>query len=203
MFIYICTMRLRDEQKEQLVRTKALELLVEEGFNGFSMHKLAKAANVSPATLYIYFQNKEDLIMQLGIEVGQKIHEVTFEDFNFEESFEDGLWKQWKNRTKYVLENPIAAAFIEQFRNSPYKKKLEPAYFQVFRNNMKKFVENAIQKGELVALPREVFWTLAFAPLYQLIHFAQDGHNMAGEPFVLTEEIMRTTFNQVIKSLKP
>jgi AcrR family transcriptional regulator len=41
-------MRLRDEQKEQLVRTKALELLVEEGFNGFSMHKLAKAANVSP-----------------------------------------------------------------------------------------------------------------------------------------------------------
>jgi hypothetical protein len=35
-------MRLRDEQKEQLVRTKALELLVEEGFNGFSMHKLPK-----------------------------------------------------------------------------------------------------------------------------------------------------------------
>jgi AcrR family transcriptional regulator len=73
-------MRLRDEQKELLVRTKALELLVEEGFNGFSMHKLAKAANVSPATLYIYFQNKEDLIVQLGIEVGQKIQEVTFED---------------------------------------------------------------------------------------------------------------------------
>ena len=61
MFIYICTMRLRDEQKELLVRTKALELLVAEGFNGFSMHKLAKAANVSPATLYIYFQNKEDV----------------------------------------------------------------------------------------------------------------------------------------------
>ena len=120
MFIYICSMRLRDEQKELLVRTKALELLVAEGFNGFSMHKLAKAANVSPATLYIYFQNKEDLIMQLGIEVGQKIQEVTFEDFDFEESFEAGLWKQMKNRAKNVLENPIAAAFIEKIRNSRF-----------------------------------------------------------------------------------
>lgn len=203
MFIYICTMRLRDEQKEQLVRTKALELLVEEGFNGFSMHKLAKAANVSPATLYIYFQNKEDLIVQLGIEVGLKIHVVTFEGFDYEASFEDGLWMQWKNRAKYVLENPISAAFIEQFRNSPYKKKLGDEYFQEFRNNMTKFLKRAIEKGELIPLPKEVFWTLAFAPLYQLIHFAQDGYNMAGEPFVLTEEIMRMTFNQVIKSLKP
>lgn len=203
MFIYICTMRLRDEQKELLVRTKALELLVAEGFNGFSMHKLAKAANVSPATLYIYFQNKEDLIMQLGIEVGQKIQEVTFEDFDFEESFEAGLWKQWKNRAKYVLENPISAAFIEQFRNSPYKKKLGEEYFQEFRNNMTKFLKSAIKKGELIPLPKEVFWTLAFAPLYQLIHFAQDGHNMAGEPFELTEDVMYLTFKQVIKSLQP
>jgi hypothetical protein len=68
---------------------------------------------------------------------------------------------------------------------------------------MTKFLKRAIEKGELIPLPKEVFWTLAFAPLYQLIHFAQDGHNMAGEPFVLTEEIMRMTFNQVIKSLKP
>jgi predicted solute-binding protein len=57
--------------------------------------------------LYIYFQNKEDLIVQLGIEVGLKIHVVTFEGFDYEASFEDGLWMQWKNRAKYVLENPI------------------------------------------------------------------------------------------------
>ena len=42
-------------------------MFVKGGFNGFSMQKLAKAANVSPATIYIYFKDKEDLIQQLYI----------------------------------------------------------------------------------------------------------------------------------------
>ena len=65
-------MRTRDENKEQSVRQKALELLVNQGFEGFSMQKLAKAAKVSPATLYIYYKDKEDLITSIGIEVGKK-----------------------------------------------------------------------------------------------------------------------------------
>ena len=50
-------MRTRDENKEQLVRQKALELIVNQGLEGFSMQKLAKAAAVSPATLYIYYKD--------------------------------------------------------------------------------------------------------------------------------------------------
>jgi TetR/AcrR family transcriptional regulator, multidrug resistance operon repressor len=54
-FIFAPTeMRTRDEQKEITIREKALEMIVEQGFDGFSMQKLAKAAKVSPGTLYIY-----------------------------------------------------------------------------------------------------------------------------------------------------
>ena len=61
-------MRLRDEAKEQSIREKALEMIVKEGFDGLSMQKLAKAAGVSPATIYIYFKDREDLILQLYYE---------------------------------------------------------------------------------------------------------------------------------------
>jgi len=46
-------MRIRDEQKEKAIREKALKMIVKDGIEGFSMQKLAKAANVSPGTLYI------------------------------------------------------------------------------------------------------------------------------------------------------
>ena len=51
-------MRTRDEKKEHAIRRRALEIIVERGFDGFSMQKLAKAAGVSPATLYIYFKDR-------------------------------------------------------------------------------------------------------------------------------------------------
>ncbi|MGZ4091209.1 MAG: TetR/AcrR family transcriptional regulator, partial [Bacteroidia bacterium] len=58
-------MRIRDEKKEEAIREKALELIVHEGFDGLSMHKLAKAAGVSPATIYIYYKNREHLLNML------------------------------------------------------------------------------------------------------------------------------------------
>ena len=57
-------MRTRDENKEAAIRTKALEMIVKVGLDGLSMQKLAKSANVSPATIYIYFKDREDLILK-------------------------------------------------------------------------------------------------------------------------------------------
>ncbi len=58
MFIYICQMRTRDEAKETAIRKKAMALIVQEGFDGLSMHKLARAAGVSVATIYIYYKDR-------------------------------------------------------------------------------------------------------------------------------------------------
>jgi len=49
-------MRTRDEAKEHAIRDKAIEMIVKVGFDGLSMQKLAKAAHVSPATIYLYFK---------------------------------------------------------------------------------------------------------------------------------------------------
>ncbi len=96
-------MRLRDEKKEEIVRKKALELLVQLGFDGFSMQKLAKAAGVSPATLYIYYKDKEDLILRIGEEVGERMVKATFDGFHQEMDLKTGLWVQWTNRANFHL----------------------------------------------------------------------------------------------------
>ena len=58
-------MRSRDSVKVDLVKQKAIELLVRSGVEGFSVNKLAKACGISVATLYIYYRDKDDLIRKV------------------------------------------------------------------------------------------------------------------------------------------
>ena len=194
-------MRNKDEQKEAAIREKAIEMIVKEGFDGLSMQKLAKAANISASTIYIYFKNREDLLNQLFMAVEQQFEKDALARFNADISFEDGLWLQWKNRYKNIVKNPMAYSFFEQFRNSPLIHKTVRE--NVFGKTMNRFLERAILKKELVDLPPEIIWAIAYGPFYTLIKFQLNHRTMAGKPFTLSEQKMKLTFNRVIKALKP
>ena len=108
-------MRVRDENKEAIIREKAIEMIVDQGFDGFSMQKLAKAAGVSPATLYIYYKNREDLLNKLYISVTETFAATALKDFDPESSLAHGLWIQWKNRMQFIMDFPAYFKFFEQF----------------------------------------------------------------------------------------
>lgn len=196
-------MRTRDEKKELLVKQKALEMLVFQGFDGFSMQKLAKAAKVSPATLYIYYKDKEDLITTLGIELNKEMLDKTIEGFDPEMSFEDGLRLQWRNRANFWFESPIAARFLDMIKHTPYHETIGQHVQDGFKEAMMVFGRNAHQRNELIRVPFEVYWTLAFAPLYNLIRFHIEGRSVGGRPFTWSDEIMEQTLQLVLKALKP
>jgi len=196
-------MRARDEQKEKSIREKALKMIAKEGIEGFSMQKLAKAANVSPATIYIYFKDKEDLILQLCRKAGEEMAEITLKDFDPSMSFAEGLKAQWISRAKYCLKYPEQVHFIEQIRHSPLRDKLTTMMSEKFKNAMDLFVTNAIRKKELVKVPVEVYWSIAFAPLYNLVMFHMSGKSIVGNKFVLSDKIMKDTFELVLKALTP
>ena len=178
-------------------------MIVQEGLNGFSMQKLAKAAGVSPATIYIYFKDKDDLVARISRDAGQKMMEITLKNFDPSMSFSDGLRLQWVNRAKYCMKYPEQMHFLEQLRHSPYSEKLMEWMGENFRKVMGDFVNHAINKKELVKVPFEVYWSIAFAPLYNLVKFHMSGKSIGGRKFILSDKIMRETFELVLKALKP
>ena len=194
-------MRTRDEAKEVAIREKAIEMIVKEGFDGFSMQKLAKAANVSPATIYLYFKNREDLLNQLYITIDEVFSDSTLRGFDPEVTFEEGLWLQWKNRFDHHVNYPNHILFIEQFRSSPLVDHKDIKITK-FKAAMEQFFNNAIKRGELTELPLEIFWAIAYGPLYTLIKFHMAKKSLAGRKFSLTEAKMRDAFNVVVKALK-
>ena len=196
-------MRNRDENKITTIKEKALEMVVKEGFDDFSMQKLAKKANVSPATIYIYFKDKEDLILQLYKEENEKMAEETLKNFHPDMSFSEGLKVQWINRSRYCIENKVQMVFLEQIRHSSLQKKASDLVNSKFMTVMQQFVGNAIKNGELIKVPVEVFWSVAFAPLYTLVRFHGAGTSIGGHQFTFSEEIMLKTLEIVLKGLKP
>ncbi len=80
-------MRLRSIEKEELVKQKAIELIVKDGLEGFSMNKLAKACQISVGTLYIYYKDRDDLIIKVTVEELKLMEDYIIKDFNPEMSF--------------------------------------------------------------------------------------------------------------------
>jgi AcrR family transcriptional regulator len=196
-------MRTRDETKEQAIRQGAIEMIAREGLDNFSVNKLARAAGVSPATLYIYYRDRDDLIVQLCQEVSVRMLETSLKDFDPNMHFEEGLRVQWINRAAHFMNYPLEVQFIEHVRYSPYYAKVAKMLNEQFREVMGKFVHNAIRRKELQQLPFEVYWSVAFAPLYQLIKFHTQTYSMTGEKFSLSDELLVQTLSLVLKALKP
>jgi TetR/AcrR family transcriptional repressor of multidrug resistance operon len=196
-------MRTRDSNKEEIVKQKAIELLVEKGIEGFSMNRLAKESKISVATLYIYYSDKDDLIKKIGIEIGKNFFDKMSKDFSPTMPFREGLHKQWENRTYFTQKFPLEVNCWELLTHSSYGEYILEESLQEFKITMGTFFNNAVEKKQLIPVSKEVFWSMAYGPLYSLLRFERDGKNFGGGPFKLNKKITDETFELVIKALTP
>lgn len=196
-------MRPRDDAKIQLIHRQTVALAARHGFDGLSMHKLARAAGVSPATLYIYFKDREDLILQVGLGAMERMVAASLENFDPGLSFAAGLRMQWDNRARYFLAHPDEMQFLEMIRYSRFEPEIARHLTSSFGATMRAFVNGAIERGELVRLPIEVYWSVAFAPLYQLVKFHLNGTGLMGRPFALTAADLEQSLQLILRALTP
>ncbi|WP_246858843.1 TetR/AcrR family transcriptional regulator [Chitinophaga sp. XS-30] len=202
-FIFADVMRTRDENKVDLIYRKAIEMIVHEGLDGFGVNKLAKAAGVSPATIYIYYKDREDLIMQVTLRASNHMLEESMKDFDPDMSFDEGMNIQWRNRARYFLKYPLETQFIEKMRYTRHYDRIFEELHKTFKEKMGRFHHNALERKELIKLPFEVFWSVAFAPLYQLIKFHTQEGSWGHKKYAFSDETMQQTLSLVLKALKP
>lgn len=196
-------MRTRDSNKEEIVKQKAIALLVEKGIEGFSMNRLAKESNISVATLYIYYSDKDDLIKKIGIEIGKNFFDEMAKDFSPSMPFKEGLYKQWENRIRFAQSKPLEVSCWELLTHSSYGEYILEKSLLDFKIIMGSFFRNSVEKKELIPISKEIFWSVAYGPLYSLLRFERDGKNFGGGPFKLNKKTIDETFELVLKALTP
>ncbi|MCE1188761.1 MAG: TetR/AcrR family transcriptional regulator [Ignavibacteria bacterium] len=131
-------MRFKDEAKQEAIINATVKLVNEIGFVYSSVAKIAKEANVSPATLYIYYKNKEDLLVSTYIEIKKSLAMALARKLNTSLPLRDIFEQMWIEGFNFVKENPDYFRYTEQFANSPYSdlvnnKELEAHFAPIHR----------------------------------------------------------------------
>lgn len=106
------------DKRNALIKA-TIELVNNNGFHATPMSKIAKMAKVSPATIYLYFENKQDLVNQTYIEVKAKYTYYAFATYNETLSVKEGFETIWKRIADFKLKDCENALFLAQCDNTP------------------------------------------------------------------------------------
>ena len=96
-----------------------LTLINKEGILGASMAKVAKLANVSPATIYLLFENKQDMVNQLYLEVKKQFADHAFVGYDGAMPVKKSFEQIWLNMVDFKLNVKEEASFLAQCDNTP------------------------------------------------------------------------------------
>jgi len=109
----------KSQQKREALVKATINLVNNNGFHATPMSKIAKMAEVSAGTIYLYFENKQDLVNQVYIEVKAAFSKFAFKDYSQDLSVEEGFEKIWKNIAEFKLKEIEEAMFLSQCDNTP------------------------------------------------------------------------------------
>ena len=105
--------------KRSALLNATLTLVNNHGFHNAPMSKIAKLAGVAPATIYLYFENKQDLVNKLYLEVKEDFSKCAFEGYTQDLTVKNGFQLIWFNIANYKLNQIKEASFLSQCDNSP------------------------------------------------------------------------------------
>ena len=181
-------MRHKDDNKHQAICDAAIRLITAHGFAGVSMSKIAREANVSPATIYVYFENKEELLDNLYVQVKREMSAELLRGVRSDAPVEESFRAIWNNFYTYAIENPVRFAFTEQFANSPLVDRVCKIEGMDFFKPLLDLFNRGKEERVFKDVSLEIFKAFTFGPLMGLIK-----ESLRGE-IELDEKTLATTF---------
>lgn len=158
-------MRIKDENKQEAIIKATVKLVNQIGFAACSVSKIGKEAEVSPATLYIYYKNKEDLIVSTYVDIKQKLGMALLKNLDSKLPLRDICRNIWYNGFDYISRHQEYFQFAEQFGNSPYTELVDhnelDKHFTPIITMLNKGIEQKIIKN----VPFEILIAFIFYPM--------------------------------------
>ncbi|GIM45186.1 AcrR family transcriptional regulator [Collibacillus ludicampi] len=171
-------MRHKDEHKNESIFNAAIQLINELGLAETSMSKIAKKANVSASTIYVYFENKEDLINKLYLSIKKQMSLEIFHNFDDSTPLQTAFETILRKFVDFILNNKDYFLFIEQFGNSPLLHKLSRKEATELFEPIYSLFEKGKKQGVFKQVDTNLLVIFTFNPVMQ---FAKEHFNGKSE----------------------
>ena len=134
-------------------------LMAEEGLPNLSMHKIAKAAKISPGTIYIYFKNKEELLAQFARHIFLSFQRAMEKDHDETQSFAEQYRTMWWNIWMFLQSDPTIMSNMHQYESLPGFTDICREWEQ--DSLWHKFCNKAKEAGEVADLPTHILFAIS------------------------------------------
>ncbi len=146
--------------KRTAILDAALQLISKQGFHATPVSQIAEKAQVGAGTVYRYFENKDDLLNQLYLEIKGQIHEAMNEGITQEMPAESLFKRLWLNVFEFDVKHPQEFSFVEQYCDSPFLTDTTRAAESGVLQNHREAFERGVRDGVLQDLPAEMVFSI-------------------------------------------
>ena len=181
--------------KRTALLNATLTLVNNHGFHNAPMSKIAQLAGVAPATIYLYFENKQDLVHQLYLDVKEDFSKNAFEGYHENLSVKEGFKIIWFNIAGYKLSQIKRANFLSQCDNSPMIEEVIRVEGLKNLQPLLELWERGKKEGIIKPLSAYVLYAFTINPLSFLLEMQERGI------YTLTEQEKSDTFDAAWDSI--
>ena len=189
-------MRVKDEIKQDALFKATVKLVNQIGFAASSVGKIAKEAGISPATVYIYHKNKEDLLVSTYMAIKKEYTQSMLKDFDDSLPIRDIIRKVWFNLFEYIAKHPEDFHFTEQFANSPYTDLVDMDEINQMLLPIIQVIQRGIEQKIIKDVKMDIIAAFGFFPIYIL------SNQKLCTQFVKSEEDIETAFTLAWDAIK-
>ena len=168
MIIYLRIMRTQDDEKREALFKATVKLVNEIGFASSSVSKIAKEANISPATIYVYYKNKEDLLVSTYVQIKHNLSNAILADFDDKLPIRDIIKRAWFSVFRYISNNLKDYDYVEQFANSPYSSLVDIETLEKEFIPIRNVIERGIEQKIIKNVDMNILAAFMFNPISRL-----------------------------------
>lgn len=159
-------MRTKDPDKQHRIKEALMQMILTEGIQGTSVSKIAKAAQVSPATIYVYYSNKEEMLAEVFREYSHQSYSFLMRRIRPQMSGEELIDSIVRGYFDYTLRHEDVFSFVEQCSRCPTLTEMvceEECGCDVFG-----IIHEYQNRGEIRRYSDDVMSALLFSPVRSL-----------------------------------
>jgi len=157
-------------EKYQAIIDAAVRVIAKQGYHNAQVSRIAKEAKVADGTIYLYFENKDDILVSLFhekmmkmIELGSKLQEL--------DSVEAKLYVFIQTHLATMMQNPEYAIVtqIELRQSNPDLNKGIGEVLKKYFDIIDDIVREGIEKGTFIDIDVRLARTMIFGTLDQAV----------------------------------
>ncbi len=131
------------EEIREMALSAAEQIVVEQGYKGLSARKIAAAIGYTVGTLYLVFQNLDDLILHINARTLDRLHARMIESQTNSGDARDYLLQLGQVYIRFANDDPHRCAMVFEHRFS--EDRAVPAWYQEKITRMFALVEEGLE----------------------------------------------------------